>query len=75
MKIEMNGLNTGWFGLNICLRPEEINQLLENLIELREQSLGHFHIRSSWPEDQGDGIADIEFSIIGDGETENATID
>ena len=74
MKISHEDFQTGWHGVSMSLSTDEINGLIELLSELNQGSLEHFHIRSLFPENEQSGIADIEISMKGENELDNATI-
>jgi len=65
---------SGWIGLSLALTKSQIDSLIARLCELKEEKIGHFHIRSDdfSPEI---GIADIELSLNTNGSPANMTID
>lgn len=71
MHVELDDFNTGWYGVAISLRNEEIDILIERLNRLKQDSTQHFHLSSDY---EGDGgVGDIEFSVQID-ETDNMSI-
>jgi hypothetical protein len=60
---ELEDFKTGWYGVAIYLREEEIDVLIERLSELRESKDQHFHMSISGDREGEGGIADIEFSV------------
>lgn len=58
-------LESGWISISLSLRSDEIDELIGCLHQLKAGSLSHFHLtRERWSGDGG--IADVEFSVIGD---------
>ncbi|MCB0638502.1 MAG: hypothetical protein KDC54_17855 [Lewinella sp.] len=66
--------NSGWVSLSIALGEGEIDLLLQCLTKLLERKTGHFHFRAI---DYGpeEGVADVEWSIKGEEEQDNMTIE
>jgi hypothetical protein len=74
MLVTTERFESGWHGISISLRPEEVIALIERLGELNEGFLGHFHIRrNSWSGDPG--VADIEISLSGPSDQENMCLE
>ena len=72
MKLEDYG--TGWFGLQIALKTDEVDRLIESLNWLRKNKTEHFHFHSKFLENDKSGIGDVEISIMGLDEQDNAGI-
>ena len=72
MKIDLEDFGTGWYGLNMALHTSEIDELIKRLIHIKDQPGDHFHICSTFAENESSGIADIEFSVMHDSETSNS---
>jgi hypothetical protein len=60
---ELEDFKTGWYGVAIYLREEEIDVLIERLAELKESKDQHFHIAIAGDSEGKGGIADIEFNV------------
>lgn len=58
MKGHIEDFGTGWFGVEIGLKEEEIDQLVAALQSLKKEKT-HFHLRSEF-EGSG-GVGDIQF--------------
>ena len=58
MFVELEKFNTGWVGLKIGLKGEEIEHLIQNLQMLKENPSQHFHIANNFKEKTG--VIDIE---------------
>lgn len=61
MRISLEGYETGWFGVKIALKDEDIDRLIKSLLFLKNRSdpETHFHISNSCEDDSR--VADIEF--------------
>ncbi|MBI1423861.1 MAG: hypothetical protein GC149_10385 [Gammaproteobacteria bacterium] len=58
MQADLEDFKTGWYGLTLGLKSEEIDKLIAALNHLKT-SKDHFHFRSEF---EGDGgVGDIEF--------------
>jgi hypothetical protein len=73
MNIEIEDFMTGWFGLTIGLKPEDIENLIKRLELLRQDAERHFHIFSDC-EGPG-GVGDIEFYVQGSDQADNVTLE
>lgn len=74
MNAKVETFESGWCGISLALAPDEIELLLRRLAELRSGSVNHFHMRTDdFSPDKG--VADIEFTILGEGESNNMSID
>ncbi len=71
MKIEIENFNTGWYGLQLGIKENEIDSLIDCLEMLRTQS--HFHLRSDF-EGHG-GIGDVEIYLQSDEIDNNISLD
>ncbi|MCI5227695.1 MAG: hypothetical protein D3918_13810 [Candidatus Electrothrix sp. AX2] len=61
MHAEIEDFKTGWYGINISIRKHEIDVLIKQLKQLKQNKQQHFHISSDY---EGDGgLGDVEFSI------------
>ena len=66
MFVELEDFKTGWYGINISLRNDEIDVIIERLIKLKKDSNQHFHISSDY---EGDGgVGDIEINVKENGQ-------
>lgn len=76
MRLELEDFKTGWFGLHIGLRPSEIDKMIGSLQYLRDSDVEHrhFHISPSNFEGPTPAIGDIEFFVLPEDETGNATL-
>jgi hypothetical protein len=71
MRVEVKDFKTGWSSIEIYLKPQDIENLIRSLAQLREAEVGqHFHISNSNLDSPG-GIFDVE--IIKDSATSNDT--
>lgn len=75
MRVDIEDFRTGWFGLGVGLRPNEIARLIEALIRLRDSTPKHphFHIVSKC-DGPTPAVADIEFYILPDDQADNAQL-
>lgn len=71
MYVEIDDFETGWYGMRISVRKNEIDILIEQLRQLKKDENKHFHISSDY-EGEG-GVGDIEFSVQGE-EKDNMSI-
>jgi hypothetical protein len=61
MHVEIKDWKNGWYGIDIGLAEQEIDQLIHLLNMIKEDPEQHFHISS---DDSGeDGVGDIEIYI------------
>ena len=74
MNTKLEKFDSGWVGLSLALRAEEIDLLLRRLNELKSGDIKHFHFRNEDFESQ-EGVADIEITTIGEDEPSNMIID
>ncbi len=63
MKVNMNDFGTGWFGVEVGVKKEEIDQLIKLLSELKEGHFDHFTIANK-SETQPSGIENFEIFLI-----------
>lgn len=70
MYAEIEHFNSGWSGIRLCFRNNEIDELIASLQSLKQRDIGHFHIHSIESSDNT-GIADIEISRAGDSDVDN----
>ena len=54
MHIKIEDFKTGWFGLAMGIKKEEIDKLIDALKTIKQNS-GHFHLRSDYTGDGGGG--------------------
>lgn len=59
MHVNIEDFKTGWYGMAITLSTEDIDQLIANLQEIKEDKGKHFHFFSEY-EGNG-GVGDIAF--------------
>jgi len=72
MIVEIEDFKTGWFGIGIGLKSDEIDQLIELLKMIKADPEQHFHISS--PDYTGDGgVGDIEIYIQNESQKDNVT--
>ena len=58
----------------MALSQEEIELLIRRLSQLKLSEITHFHLRNEiW--ENGEGVADIEITLVGNEETDNMIID
>ncbi len=72
MKAELEDFKTGWYGLSLGVKSEEIDKLISALQNLKVKK-DHFHFRSDF-EDCG-GIGDIEFYFQNEDQKSNIEIE
>ncbi|MGJ8649881.1 MAG: hypothetical protein ACSHX4_05940 [Opitutaceae bacterium] len=72
MRAEIEDFKTGWYGLTLSIKDDEIDTLMEVLRSLK-QNRKHFHLRSDYSAEGG--VGDIEISIQGSDEISNIEID
>ena len=68
MHVEIEDFKTGWYGLTIGLKKNEINQLISALKALQKKD-NHFHIRGDY--NGPGGVGDIEFYIQDENQQNN----
>lgn len=73
MRYAVDRFKSGWLGLSLALRPGEVDSLISLLESLKDGSCGHFHMAAK-DYSGSKGIADIEFSLQGEEETDNMVI-
>jgi hypothetical protein len=72
MRYSLERFPSGWIGLSLSLRPEEVDRLISLLQAIKSEG-GHFHFAATdWSEN--DGLADVEIDIQGESETDNMTM-
>lgn len=62
MRGDIEDFKTGWYGVSLQLRPEDIDLLINYLQKLRRDADYHFHLFRNTDGGTGTGIADIEIS-------------
>ena len=62
MKTKVEIFPSGWIGLSLSLKAEEIDVLISRLQYLKSKSDGHFHFHGA-DHSGTPGIADIEISF------------
>lgn len=74
MNTKLEKFESGWVGVSLALATDEIELLIQRLNSLKSGNITHFHLRN---EDftPSEGMADIEFTLIGSGEPDNMVID
>ena len=73
MRATCNEFESGWIGITLELRPEEVDVMIDRLQSLKGGSIGHFHIvQEKWSGKTG--IADIEVSINGGDQPDDMVI-
>lgn len=73
MKIETEQFESGWIGMRIMLTQQECASLRGLLHALETGEVGHFHAHAT-DYDGTPGIADVEFSLLGAGQSGNAAL-
>ena len=71
MYIETVDYKTGWSGIKINIRKHEIDTLIEQLRQLRNNDKNHFHLMNDFTGKMG--VGDIEFNMSEEGK-DNMTI-
>ncbi len=74
MKARMHNPGTGWISVSIAFNDREIEELIGKLRALKSGELGHFHFRREEFED-GQGIADVELSMMGSTEVDDMILE
>ena len=74
MNVKLEKFDSGWIGISLALTTEDIDSLLQRLNLLKLGELTHFHIRND-DFSRKEGVADIELTTIGEGESNNMVID
>ena len=74
MRIDIKDFETGWYGLTLHLKPEDIDRLVEFLMAARSDKAYHFHIYSTAMDKQSTGVADIEFIYQPENVADNADL-
>ena len=72
MRAEIEDFKTGWFGLTIGIKKDEIDQLISALNNLKKSD-GHFHLRSDF--NGSGGVGDIELYMQNTQEESNLELD
>lgn len=72
MQSDIEDFKTGWYGISLGVKSEEIDQFISALQELKKEKT-HFHFRSEF-KGQG-GIGDIEIYYQTDDQSSNLTIE
>ena len=72
MHAKLEDFHTGWYGLTLGLKREEIDKLIAALIHLKKEK-DHFHFRSDFEQDGG--VADIEFYFLPEDKNSNLEIE
>jgi hypothetical protein len=74
MLVAHEQFESGWLGLSIALREDEIDQLIERLRSLQALDIAHFHFRRD-DFDAIPGVADVEISLRGETEPDNMMLE
>ena len=72
MYVELEDFKTGFYGISINIKPEEIDVFIKQLMHLKENRDQHFHISSDYNGDGG--VGDIEINIQEKDQPNNMTI-
>ncbi len=72
MQSEIEDFKTGWYGISLGVKSDEIDQLIAALQKMKKEKT-HFHFRSDF-EGTG-GIGDIELYYQANDQGSNLTID
>jgi len=73
MRYVLEHFESGWDGLGLALRPDEIDSLMQLLLSLKNGTQGHFHLATT-DYSPREGLADVEFGLLGEGEMDNMAI-
>lgn len=74
MRCELERFDSGWHGMYLRLRPQEVTALIDALKRLQE--LEHFHLRAIFDDDVSKpGVADVEIALQGEHESDNLRLD
>ncbi|MCP4252691.1 MAG: hypothetical protein GY775_04650 [Candidatus Scalindua sp.] len=71
MYVKLEDYKTGWYGITISMRRNEIDTLIGQLRKLQMEENQHFHLSSNYKGNTG--VGDIEFNIQ-EGGKENMSI-
>jgi len=61
MNARIEDFGTGWFGIILALKSEEIDALVDKLQKLKAGTTSHFHFRSDFTADGG--VGDVEITL------------
>ena len=61
MFLKLEDYNTGWIGLKIAIKTNDIDILIQNLELLKDNPSQHFHISSNFEGETG--VGDIEIYV------------
>jgi hypothetical protein len=73
MRCMFERFESGWVGVSLSLRPDEIDSLILQLESLKKGTKSHFHFRATSFSEK-EGLADVEFSRQGESEVDNMAI-
>ncbi len=74
MNAILHNYGTGWVGVSLALKSEEIDELCRRLRQLQNGEVGHFHLRCDDLEGQ-EGLADVSISTQGPDELDNMVVE
>lgn len=69
MRTTLSDWKNGWFGIELALRPPEIDRVISLLQLLKADPNQHFHLTSDY--NGTGGVGDIEISVQSDREPSN----
>ena len=69
MHSKLEDWKNGWFGVEIGVKPTDIDALIANLNMLREEPDQHFHLSSNYKGEGG--LGDIVFYVQASGDPDN----
>ncbi len=72
MKVQIEDFETGWYGLSLGVKKEDIKALIKAFKQL-EENQNHFHLRNNM--EGNSGVADIEIFFQEDSEENNMDLD
>ena len=72
MRAEIEDFETGWYQVNLSIKKEEIDGLINMLKKLKNDDSQHFHLMSNYTDEVG--VADIEVDIQQENEKDNMII-
>ena len=69
MNVQLHNPGTGWIGLSIAMKSDEIDVLIRRLTEVKAGSCDHFHFRTD-DFSADEGTADVEWRLLDDDDEE-----
>jgi len=72
MEVKIEDFKTGWYGITVGLKDDQIDKII-NALKLLKKSKDHFHFRSNYVGEGG--VGDIEFFWMENSSRDNMEID